>query len=905
MLFYLKVVQEWERVRTLAINICKKWAKGDLLQGYDAVILLPLRDPEIQDAKTIGDLLLVDGELKETMLNEIAKRNGERVCFIFDGYDELPHPLHKKAIFARLTEKLPKCTLIYTSRPEACADLRTLACQTIRINGFTKESVDKYITLTFNTIQDGGKEKALRLKSQLNNNQHINNILHIPINLAIVCLVFFYFSMLPDTLTKLYTLLCLRLLLRHITIRTSNAAQITMLDSLDNLPEDVSKQFDDLCFIAYTGMKKHTIIFSVKFLNDIGITVNKLNGLGLLLIAPTTSVYGREKTYNFLHLTLQEFCAARYISKNLSPEEQRWFLKFDHSHNMTSYPNGLLYMFYSGITGLQNDKNVDCIVPNTRLSSLHVLHLINCAHEAHNAIACQMVGNALDGNIDLTGCGIHVLFPAFKYFLKKVHTPIEHLEVSSSYVDDEGFKGLLSLLEERLSRHIDTNFRLGATDNMISHRSYFLLAELLWDRLPLVELYIGRNRNALHTQIKHRIRSLSKLNCKLLCGTLSADVQPLSNAFTSSKTLRVLEVSGLNIGLEGATYLAGCRSVVLHELKISACKLGPRGADKIGEMIYYNKSLVSVNLAYNKIGDSGVEKLVCHLVKYTNAIQTLNLEGNNISAIGARHLRKLIRTGLTSVELSRNPLRDKGIRLVLQAFTFIMDRIGLISVEMTSSSTTYIADALHRVKSIAFTMQYFTDYEVIIDSLAKSNVLQCLETHMWGGFKPKYKTMNDYLKHLDNSFQLHPYLFNIQKKGRQSQKRLWYGTSSIYNHGSSSSVSSIKLDIRHFKNLILPKDLPLVHSYISNISFEDLNMRKQKVATSVDKAFALLLLLQLRTQNYTLKEVTLRLSSSIESDRDFYIKANRYIEEINRIRRKHNVSNPLSVNIILEGKFAL
>ena len=117
---------------TLAINICKRWAKGDLLQHYDAVILLPLRDPEIQDAKNIGDLLLIDGEMKEKVLNEITNNNGERTCFIFEGYDELPHPLRKKPIFTKLTERLPKCTLIYTSRPEASIDVRSISSRVIK-----------------------------------------------------------------------------------------------------------------------------------------------------------------------------------------------------------------------------------------------------------------------------------------------------------------------------------------------------------------------------------------------------------------------------------------------------------------------------------------------------------------------------------------------------------------------------------------------------------------------------------------------------------------------------------------------------------------------------------------------------------------------------------------------------
>ena len=41
---------------TLAINICKCWAEGSLLQTYNVVILLTLRDPEILAAKIISNL---------------------------------------------------------------------------------------------------------------------------------------------------------------------------------------------------------------------------------------------------------------------------------------------------------------------------------------------------------------------------------------------------------------------------------------------------------------------------------------------------------------------------------------------------------------------------------------------------------------------------------------------------------------------------------------------------------------------------------------------------------------------------------------------------------------------------------------------------------------------------------
>ena len=604
-----------------------------------------------------------------------------------------------------------------------------------------------------------------------------------------------------------------------------------------------------------------------------------------------------------MHLTLQEFCAAQYISKKLSLENQQQFLKLDRSHDITRNPDGLVGIFYSGITGLKNKKNVEHIVPygHSKPKMLKVVHLINCAYEAHNFTACQMIGSVLDGNIDLTGCGTCVLFPAFRYFLKHLRSPIKTLKISNSFMDDERFMELLSLLEERLSKRIDTNFTLEATDTMISHKSYFLLAELLSSRLPVVELCIGKKRNVLDTEIKHQIRSssLSKLNNSLLCSTLT-NLKSFTSDFAMSTTLRVLDVSGLKIGPEGAAYLAGCRGVVLHEVRISGCELGPTGADKIGEMVYYNKSIASVNLAYNMIGDSGVKNLVSHLVKHTNTIQILNLEGNNVSAIGARYLRKLIRKGRISIELCHNPLRDKGVQLVLQAVKVIMDHIGLVSVGMTSSSIPYIAVVLDKVKSIGFTIPCFRDYEVIMDRLAKTNVLESLKLHLWGGFKPKYKTMKAFLTYAHGFSPFDPfYQLFLYRNAPSLAHQLYFGTSFQSCEGSGVSVSCINLDIKNFKNSVLPKDLPLIDP------FTDLEMKTHKETTSVDKAFALLILLQLKRQSYTLKKLTLKLSSKLKMDLHFSSIAEKYITKINDTRRKQGFAEPLLVDIIFEGKFVV
>ena len=98
-------------------------------------------------------------------------------------------------------------------------------------------------------------------------------------------------------------------------------------------------------------MESEKILFSSQDLDKIGVAEDKLHGMGLLLIAQTTSVAGREKSYNFLHLTLQEFCAAWYISK-LSAEEQVQSMKSSHYQEQFK----LVWRFYSGITKLQNKE---------------------------------------------------------------------------------------------------------------------------------------------------------------------------------------------------------------------------------------------------------------------------------------------------------------------------------------------------------------------------------------------------------------------------------------------------------------------------------------------------------------------------------------------------------------------
>jgi len=700
---------------TLAINICKQWAEGNLLQYCDAVILLPLRDPEIQAAKSIRDLLLIlDDEMRESVFKEIVKSNGKRICFILEGYDELPKKLHtRSSIFVKVKEKLTRCMLVYTSCPEARPYIEVPKSSIISIDGFTNESVDKYISSTFEYVKNG-EELAGRLKSQLCNNPVVQSILHVPINLAIVCLIFFHFSTLPETLTGLYTLLCLRLILRHITTRTPNEEQVEKLTSLNDLPKSISEQFFQLCFIACKGIESRTIIFSSQNLLEIGVDEKKviMNCLGLLQITTTTSVYGREKSYNFLHLTVQEFCAAWYISK-LSTEEQMKLLKAYYYDDQFE----VIWKFYSGITGLKNRQIINFMLPykmvKSDLTKVKMIKLMYHIYEAHNDEVCKVVGDHCDGSFaDLYPEHLRfftysfdnhkVLLQAFSYFLTHYKGILRLVDITTWSITDRELMILVSSLEKRLSLQNDAisdKLILKIPMEHVTHQSYSSLANLLTVQYPITKLHIGSLASLLTMQYPITELYIGKYSFMVTCSALTCE-----KLLTQGSILSVLDISGIKIGPEQAMCLADCRNIQLHDLRMSMCKLGVEEVDKIGEMLSHNKSITSIDLSNNYIRDEGVERMVRHL-KIGNVLQCINLCDNEITAVGIDHLKKLLETNstLTSLDLSHNYLLYEDIYLFLNTLSIKMEYIGLYGYPNVNRAiaTTH---AVPKVKSFGFVL---------------------------------------------------------------------------------------------------------------------------------------------------------------------------------------------------------
>lgn len=134
--------------------------------------------------------------------------------------------------------------------------------------------------------------------------------MYIPLNAAIIVEIFrdcHSDSLLPHTLTDLYTQLCLTILNRFLQLEHP----FVNVFQFNNLPTNLFEHFLKLSAIAFEGIKNEHIIFH---------SVNP-DTVHFGFFDAVSSLYGGGRvSYNFLHLTLQEFFAAYHISQ-LSGEE--------------------------------------------------------------------------------------------------------------------------------------------------------------------------------------------------------------------------------------------------------------------------------------------------------------------------------------------------------------------------------------------------------------------------------------------------------------------------------------------------------------------------------------------------------------------------------------------------------
>ena len=308
---------------TFALDQCRQWAEGKLLQAYSIVLLLPLRDNNIRQISSLPDLFRhTKREIREKVSRRVAESGGKGCLIWLEAWDELPNHLrHSNSIFTELILglQLPAATIFITSRSWASRSLLETVgdrlSQHTELLALAKEEVENetramMVRIHSQTSSDSGFDFLQWIEA----NPMIRAAMYTPVTAAIVEQVMRWAPHNPpSTVTQLYSAYVLMRLEQHLSEDPKYRHKKMKVKSLADLPERVMGDLQRLCGLAYEGVSQQTIVFSSL---PAGVST-----LGLLQTVPQVYDEGEgQVSYNFLHYTVQEYLAALHLS-HLPPHQ--------------------------------------------------------------------------------------------------------------------------------------------------------------------------------------------------------------------------------------------------------------------------------------------------------------------------------------------------------------------------------------------------------------------------------------------------------------------------------------------------------------------------------------------------------------------------------------------------------
>ena len=726
---------------TLTVHICQRWGKGELFQQFTVVILVQLRDPAVQRAQTIADLLPVENvAVAQELATELTATNGCGVLWVLDGWDELPTHLQQDSIFCNLLPPKPseeklkeieedpfyakyvtrghsneelwimylqnnpqvkrllnECSVVVTSRPISSGDLHPVVSSRIEVLGFTPEEQRQYFTECLK-----GDTKAFEaLLEKIQENPVVQSICYLPLNAAFVVHSFkFKGQLLANTVYEIYSTVILSCIQRHFEREGRGHDLPREIASLDDLSrnEAVREPFQHLCELAYRGVIENKVAFSSSDLPQGSNTLSLLQAIESFLRS------GKSVFYNFLHLSIQEVLSAYYIATWLSDSEQ--VSQFQQLFNQPRF--AAVFQFYSTITKLKSPgirQVIDQIVEAK--SKPLLVSLLNCLYEAQDHSLCLYVTEKLGHKLDLGDTSLSPLdCLSISFFLSSVTGKEIIVNLNRCYIHGLGTKCLTKYLGSDVDHVSKVTINLdGSRINTegVSHtciiRNVYFIAHLYLSHNPIGDTGASLISEAVRETVVLKTLILSS------CGITSRGAKDLSRALAHNSCLEKLDIGGNNLGDKGASVISEAvrETVVLKTLILSSCGITSRGAKDISRALAHNSCLEKLDIGGNNLGDKGAS-VISEAVRETVVLKTLILSSCGITSRGAKDLSRALthNSCLEKLDIGDNDLGDKGASVISEAVreTVVLKTLILSSCGITSRGAKDISRALAHNSSL-------------------------------------------------------------------------------------------------------------------------------------------------------------------------------------------------------------
>ena len=637
---------------TLAWEICKRWAMGNFFNQYSLVLLLRLRDGQVQTAKTIKDLLPME-ECLEDIVQYLKRAD---VLIILEGLDELPKELlTRPSIFTRLLagRELPNATILVTSRPSATAQLwktwKERISKHVEITGFTEDNITAYVASILSP------QELSKFNTYISTAPSIKQMMYVPLHSAIVVALYRMCidsdKSLPTSKTALYTQLVHTILARHLTKHPTYKNDEIDIDDFTDLPDDIRPLFRDLTELAYENVTRQQLIIKAKD--------KPIQHLGLMhaVVQQLPNKHKSQHTYTFLHLSIQEYLGAVYMSQMETSTQERLvesMFSEQHLRNMAMFLAAITESKGNNWEIIKRITQRECweYEDGTLILSRYAIQMVFESEdvnllEGHSHYLYEL--DKYSPLFDFTALGYCIATSNYKWKLQ-LGTITREMETTS------GVDLLLHALHHHSSnRYTIESIQCAYEDQEVAQR---LLAGLPHHTLPLIQtLLLGRlhiPRLPLPQCLPELVHKMDRL-CVLqlwyaTAATLADTLQALATAPTCTLETLDLRSSQFSPPAMQALHCALLRhSKSMTKLVLSLCHITDEQACLLATALNGLIKLREMDLHYSAFGDEGAVAIATSLNKLPQ-LRIVDLSHNNVTRRGRKALENWEKNN-TQVEL--------------------------------------------------------------------------------------------------------------------------------------------------------------------------------------------------------------------------------------------------------------
>ena len=600
---------------TLSWEICKCWAKGNMFNQYSLILLLRLRDESVQAAENVKDLVLYPFEERlEDITRYLKDTGGFNTLILLEGLDELPqHFLTQPSIFTRLLAgtELPNATILITSRPSATAQVwkkwKERISKHVEITGFTEKNITDYVASIL------GPQQLSKFNMYISTAPSIKQMMYIPLHSGIVVELYRMCKdtnkPLPTTKTALYKTLVHTILTRHLAKHPTYKDDEIDIEDYTDLPDDIYPLFKELTKLAYENVTRQQLIIKAKD--------KSIQHLGLMhaVVEQFPDKRKLQHTYMFLHVSIQEYLGAVYMSlMDTSTQERLVESMFTEQHLKA------MVMFLAANTKFKG-QNLEIIKRATQSECKEKDGTLTLSRYAIQMVFESEDISLLEGHshyiyslskssplFDFTALGYCIATSCYKWKLE-LGSFVEGMQTTSG----------VDLLLHTLHHHSSNSYTIDSIvcwyDTEVAQR---LLVGLPHHTLPLIEtLVLGAGPVIPHRRLPipqclpeliHKMNRLRVLRLRWVTATTLADtLQALATAPTCTlETLNVWD-SQLNSPAMQALHCTLLRnSKSMTELVLLGCDITDEQACLLATALNGLPELRKVSLQNNRdIGRRG------------------------------------------------------------------------------------------------------------------------------------------------------------------------------------------------------------------------------------------------------------------------------------------------------------